>query len=202
MSATFFTDMVGPFPDVVWERSFLSKAEHDLLLRFCKEDVAWESRNLTFGGRSVPVPRQLAWFGDVTYTYSGLKHQPLAMPEPLMTLKGRIEAFLQKQGIETRFNSVLLNFYRSGKDSIGMHADDEKELGKHPVIASISLGDNRTFVFEHKETKLRHKNTLTPGSLLVMKGDCQEQWVHGIPKEPGDSQRINLTFRWTGPSAS
>lgn len=198
MSAPFFKDMIGPFPDIIWNPDFLSKEKQEALLKFCNESVAWESRSMNFGGREVAVPRKLAWYGDVPYSYSGLKHKPMAMPDSLLAIKGEIEEFLAKHGIAQQFNSVLLNFYRSGKDSIGMHADDEKELGHQPNIASISLGDSRTFIFEHKTTKVRHKTILTGGSLLIMKGNCQKEWLHGIAKESGDSQRINLTFRKTG----
>lgn len=197
MPTSFFSDFVGPFPDVLWEPGFLSDAEHQHFLSFCLNHVTWKSEHLSFGGREVEVPRQLAWFGDVSYTYSGLKHKPVPVPPVLLELKAKIEAYLASQGIEQQFNSVLLNHYRSGQDSIGMHSDDESQLLPQPVIASMSLGVPRTFVFQHKKTGLKHRNLLAGGSLLVMKGTCQDDWRHGVPKEPGEGGRVNLTFRRT-----
>lgn len=182
---------------MLWAPAFLSPEEHERLLAYCVTQVPWERRQLNFGGRLVDVPRELAWFGDVDYTYSGLRHRARPLPRPLAELALRIEAWLADQGVPAAFNTVLLNHYRSGNDAIGMHSDDERELEEEPVIASVSLGDPRTFVFEHKETGLRHKSLLTSGSLLVMKGATQVQWRHGIPKEPGPSRRVNLTFRKT-----
>jgi alkylated DNA repair dioxygenase AlkB len=193
----FFSDLVGPFPDVLWEPDFLTPQAHQDLLRYCLDELPWKITHMSFGGKPVAVPRQLAWFGDVPYYYSGIKHEAAPMPTTLVSLKRKIEAYLQSQGIDRQLNSVLLNHYRSGADSIGMHADDERQLHSQPVIASISLGDPRTFVFQHKSTGLRHKSPLTGGSLLVMKGTCQDDWRHGIPKEPGPSERVNLTFRFT-----
>lgn len=197
VSASFFSDFVGPFPDVLWEPEFLTVREQSELLEFCRHRVPWQREQMTFGSKTVDVPRELAWFGDVPYSYSGLKHKPAAMPAPLGLLALKIETWLAHAGLHQKFNSVLLNHYRGGSDSIGMHADDEPELGAQPVIASISLGAPRTFVFRHTSTSLQHKNLLTSGSLLVMKGDCQEHWRHGVPKEPVDGPRVNLTFRTT-----
>jgi alkylated DNA repair dioxygenase AlkB len=181
---SFFSDFLGPFPDVLWEPDFLTPQEHHDLYAYCSADLPWKIAHMTFG--------------DVPYTYSGLKHAAAPMPQPLLALKSKIEAYLLSQGIDRKLNSVLLNHYRSGADSIGMHSDDESQLHAQPVIASVSLGDPRTFVFQHKLLRLSHKNLLPGGSLLVMKGTCQDEWRHGIPKEPvGVSDRINLTFRFT-----
>jgi len=196
-ACSFFSGFLGPFPDVLWEPAFLTADEQARLLDFCRTAIPWERRQLTFGSRKVDVPRELAWFGDVDYVYSGIRHPARPMPEPLAALARAIEAWLANEGIQYAFNSVLLNRYRSGSDSIGMHADDEPQLEERPVIASISLGAPRTFVFEHKETRLSQQGLLTSGSLLVMKGDSQLLWRHGIPKEPGHGERINLTFRHT-----
>ena len=197
MSSSFFSDFIGPFPDVLWEPDFLTPAEHRHFLGYCLHQVAWKSEHMTFGGKAVELPRQLAWFGDVSYAYSGLTHKPLALPPALGLLQAKIEAYLTEQGAQEKFNSVLLNHYRSGQDSIGMHSDDESQLLAQPVIASVSLGVPRTFVFQHKKTGLKHRNVLPGGSLLVMRGTCQEEWRHGIPKETGDGHRVNLTFRRT-----
>lgn len=201
---SFFSDFIGPFPDVLWEPAFLTPQEHRDLYAYCLAALPWKIAHMTFGGNRVAVPRELAWFGDVPYIYSGLKHDAAPMPAPLDVLRQKIEAYLVSKSIDRKLNSVLLNHYRSGADSIGMHSDDESQLHAEPVIASVSLGDPRTFVFQHKKLGLSHKNILPGGSLLVMKGTCQDEWRHGIPKEPlGQSDRINLTFRLTheGPKA-
>lgn len=197
MENSFFSDFVGPFPDVLWEPNFLSPTEHQELLAYCLAELPWKIAHVSFGGNPVAIPRELAWFGDVPYYYSGIKHNAAPMPATLVRLKNKIEAYLSANGVDRKLNSVLLNHYRSGADSIGMHSDDESQLHAQPVIASVSLGDPRTFVFQHKKLGLSHKNLLPGGSLLVMKGTCQDDWRHGIPKEPGPSQRINLTFRFT-----
>lgn len=201
---SFFSDFLGPFPDVLWEPDFLTPQEHQDLYAYCLTQLPWKIAHMTFGGNRVAVPRELAWFGDVPYFYSGLKHDAAPMPATLDALRLKIEAYLASKNIDRKLNSVLLNHYRSGADSIGMHSDDESQLRAQPVIASVSLGTPRTFVFQHKTTGLSHKNMLPGGSLLVMKGTCQDEWRHGIPKEQlGLSDRINLTFRFTheGPPA-
>lgn len=190
MTSSFFSDFLGPFPDVLWSSDFLSTDEHAELFRFCRDEIAWQSKG---------VPRLLAWFGDVSYQYSGIHHPAREMPAPLQVLRARIEAYLHSQGVERSLNSVLLNYYRDGRDSIGMHSDDESQLEPESVIASVSLGASRTFVFRNKQTRVTHRNELPGGSLLVMKGDCQKVWTHGIPKEPSAGPRINLTFRQTFP---
>ena len=99
------------------------------------------------------------------------------------------------------FNSVLLNRYRGGRDSIGMHADDEPELGVNPVVASVSLGAVRTFVLRHRKSREKIALPLAHGSLLVMGGTCQRHWLHGVPKtEQPVGERINLTWRRIDPA--
>lgn len=187
----------APFPDVLWAPQFLSEIEQATLFAWCRDEVSWKYMDLFPAGRAVPIPRGLAWFGDVPYSYSGLTHKAVAMPAPLRAMANRIESALADNETPAQFNSVLMNFYRDGNDSIGMHSDDETQLGRHPVIASISLGEARKFRFQHKRTRTRHETPLPGGSLLVMQGTTQEDWRHGIPKEPDVGARINLTFRMT-----
>src|SRR5262249_4942967 len=142
-----------------------------------------------------PFPRLTAWYADpgIRYTYSGVTHQPLAWPDFVLPVKAKIE-----QGASQPFNSLLLNYYRSGKDSIGFHADDEPELGTNPLIASLALGATRSFILKHNQTREKVTIDLTHGSLLIMAGTCQHFWKHGIPKtETEVGERINLTFRKT-----
>ena len=137
----------------------------------------------------------VAWYGDSNsiYTYSGIKLAPLPWTDLLLQIKRRVEA-----AAVSSFNSVLLNYYRDNRDSMGFHSDDEPELGLRPTIASLTLGDERRFVLKHKRNgfvkpvRLR----LASGSLLLMKGDTQQYWKHGIAKETRVcGPRINLTFR-------
>jgi alkylated DNA repair dioxygenase AlkB len=140
-----------------------------------------------------PFPRLTAWYADagLTYRYSGVAHQAIEWTPPLTEIRRRTE-----EAVGAQFNSVLLNFYRDGSDSIGYHADNEPELGVNPVIASISLGAIRQFVMKHSKSGEKLKFDLAHGSLLVMSGTCQHHWVHGVPKTTAlVGARINLTFR-------
>ena len=146
-------------------------------------------------GRRVIQPRLTAWYGDpgCAYAYSGIRLEPSPWSATLRDLKARIEAATAEA-----FNSVLLNYYRDERDSVGFHSDDEPELGPRPVIASLSLGAERVFVMRHKsDRKLPPvRLTLASGSLLLMKGDTQRHWQHGVPKEARPcGARVNLTFR-------
>ena len=159
------------------------------------DEVPWRAENIVVWGKTIPQPRLIAWYGDkeATYTYSGIRHDPLPWTDGLMEIKSRVEKVA-----DTNFNSVLLNYYRHHRDSMGLHSDDESELGRRPIIASLSLGEERTFLFKHKTRKdvkvLRLK--LASGSLLLMRGDTQHCWKHGIEKEKRPcGPRINLTFR-------
>lgn len=166
-------------------------------------NLAWESKKSVFFGKEYDIPRQILWFGDIPYSYSGISHPPCPFPDFLLSLKKELEVECSNSlGRIVTFNSVLLNKYRSGMDSIGYHADDEKFLDKEPVIASVSLGSPRTFIFKNKtDSKIKQKHLLTHGSKLVMFGKTQIDWYHGIPKEPSIlTPRINLTFRLTHPS--
>lgn len=155
----------------------------------------WRQDNITLFGRTMPQPRLVAWVGDpgCVYSYSGLRLEPLPWTPLLSRLRARVEA-----ASGHRFNSVLLNLYRDGNDSMGLHADDEPELGPQPVIASLSLGAERPIVFRHRRDKTMQplRLPLADGSLLVMRGDTQANWKHEIPKSRRPmGPRVNLTFR-------
>lgn len=145
--------------------------------------------------RDIFIPRLNAWYADsgVEYGYSGFKLVRNNWTEELQTLRKRVE-----QSVGYPFNSVLANFYRNGQDSVDWHADDEPELGKNPVIASVSLGATRVFQLKHKHKKALKTLSveLTPGSLLVMSGRTQTHWLHRIPKTSKlVDGRLNFTFR-------
>lgn len=156
--------------------------------------IAWQQDEIRMFGKLLPIPRLQAWYGDEmkSYTYSGIKMTPNSWTKTLLAIKYRIESVCSET-----FSSVLLNRYRDGQDSMGWHADDEKELGQNPVIASVNFGATRTFQMrrkdDHKEKKVLE---LGNGSLLVMQGSTQHFWQHQIPKTAKEvGERVNLTFR-------
>jgi len=186
-------DLFNHGPDIVIKADFFSAGERPRIFEELKAQVAWRQEAMQFGRRKVLQPRLTAWYGDEgkTYVYSGIRNHPLPWTPLLLTLKAGAEGFA-----ETVFNSVLLNYYRDGTDSVGWHADNESELGERPIIASLSFGATRTFELRRRTTGKVAKVPLTSGSILVMRGTTQRDWVHRIPKEPGSTGRINLTFRF------
>jgi len=160
-----------------------------------KASIAWKHEKIRIFGRWILQPRLTAWYGDqgTDYVYSGLKNSPLPWTEELLVIKAQVEEISASS-----FNSVLLNYYRDGQDSMGWHQDNETELGKSPSIASLSLGASREFQCRHKFDKSlpKVKCLLENGSLLLMSGSMQEYWQHQIPKTKRTvGERINLTFR-------
>jgi alkylated DNA repair dioxygenase AlkB len=155
--------------------------------------VPWREERLKIFGREHTVPRLVAWHGDpdARYRYSGVLHEPSPWTDELSAVRRRVEALSGH-----RYNSVLANLYRDGRDSMGWHADDEPELGRDPVIASVSLGATRRFRLKHRATGQTFALDLTAGSLLVMAGATQHHWLHCVPKTARPvGPRINLTFR-------
>lgn len=176
-----------------WPEFLSDKEAADYLSKLLKI-TDWQTETIRIAGVERLVPRLTAWYGEpgASYSYSGVLHHPTAWNQELLALKEQIE-----QCCGESFNSALLNLYRNGKDSVAWHSDDEPELGQQPIIASLSLGAPRSFRLKHKkDSHLRHKLTLTSGSLLVMRGDTQQCWSHQVPKEPAVTEpRINITFR-------
>lgn len=186
-------------PDAALEYrpTFLNATEAAAAFDELHATLAWRQDVLRFGGRDVPIPRLNAWYGEpgTTYTYSGLRLEALPWTPLLTQLRTRIEATCG-----AHFDSVLANLYRDGRDSVAWHADDEAELGRDPLIASLSLGAVRSFELRHRRARALRLATqrlaLTDGSLLIMRGSTQHHWLHRVPKEPGiTAARINLTFR-------
>lgn len=177
---------------------FLPAAEADALFTCLLATIAWEQGQIRLFGKEIPEPRLSAWYGDpgTVYSYSGKTLAPLPWTPELQDLRTRISAHCG-----TAFNSVLLNLYRNGHDSMGAHSDDEPELGPAPTIASLSLGAERRFTLRHKrEPERRHELCLGHGSLLLMSPPTQAHWKHALPKASKcDAPRINLTFRAIGP---
>jgi alkylated DNA repair dioxygenase AlkB len=181
---------------LLWRRVDLGRS-YDALLQAIIDDTEWRQEEITVYGKPYLQPRLSAWYGDLAYSYSGIRLEPLPWTPTLLDIKHRVEALVKHQ-----FNSVLLNYYRDQNDSMGMHSDDERELGPQPAIASLSLGEERTFLLKHKSRKdLKSvKLALAAGSLLLMQGQTQQYWQHGINKERlACAPRINLTFRTIRP---
>ena len=155
-------------------------------------ETPWRADTVFVYGKHHLQPRLVAWYGAASYTYSGLRLEPLPWTPLLASLRDAVEA-----ACGHRFNSVLLNRYRDGRDSMGMHSDDEPELGPDPVIASLSFGVTRRFILRHKRNKTTVHLDLADGSLLLMRGATQRNWLHGISKSARPlGERLNLTFRY------
>lgn len=173
---------------------FLGKLDSEKYISLLRQEIEWKQEKIRIFGKSFLTPRLTAWIGDEgkVYCYSGLRLHPGPWTATLLELRTIIE-----QATNCSFNSVLLNLYRNEKDSMGWHADDEKELGVNPAIASLSLGSPRIFRLRNK---FNHRKsfgiTLANGSLLLMAGELQHHWQHCLPRSLKPmNERINLTFR-------
>lgn len=161
----------------------------DLLL----QNIQWKNDEANILGKHIVTKRKVAWYGnsDYSYAYSNTTKQALAWTRELSVLKRLVEEITGES-----FNSCLLNLYHNGNEGLGWHSDDEKSIGKYTPIASLSFGAERKFSFKHKQTKQTVSLVLGHGSLLVMKGATQTNWLHSLPKSNRITQaRINLTFR-------
>jgi alkylated DNA repair dioxygenase AlkB len=177
----------------LWPRAF-EPTEAAQLFDQLRRDVQWQQEEIVIFGQRRQVPRLVAWHGDAgaSYVYSGTDHRPEPWTPVLARIRDRVQALTGAP-----FNAVLLNLYRDGRDGMGWHADDEPELGRDPVIASLSLGATRRFCLRHRRRKdLKLDLPLPHGSLLCMSGATQHHWVHALPKTRLPvAERINLTFR-------
>jgi alkylated DNA repair dioxygenase AlkB len=175
------------------EPGWLPPPDADAALAALRDELSWEQRAIVLFGRRILQPRLIAWAGDVGYRYSGQTLEPRPFTPAALGLLRRVSA---RAGAP--FNHVLANRYRSGDDRMGLHADDEPELGEDPVVAIVSLGVSRRLAIRprRKDARQRHDLELRHGSLLIMGGTCQRHYVHGVPRQPGlASERISLTFR-------
>ena len=190
--------MVLPLQDGVvrFAQALFSPAEDAHWFAAMRDGTSWRQERIRIFGRPRLSPRLTAWHGDAEaqYSYSGLTLQPEPWTEALLAIKERVEAV---SGV--CFNSVLMNYYRNGRDSMGWHSDDEPELGEAPLIGSVSFGASRRFRLQHKTVAGLCKTIELPGgSYLEMGGALQRHWRHCVPKvaaKAGAGPRINLTFR-------
>ena len=187
-----------PDAELIYIPNFLNLQKANLYFEHLKTNVNWQQDDITIFGKTYKQPRLTALYAenDASYSYSNITMHPNPFTSELLDLKQAIEAEVQH-----KFTTVLINLYRDGNDSNGWHADNEKELGENPIIASVSLGATRAFHFKHRNLKEeRHNMQLEHGSLLLMKGKMQHHWLHQIPKtKKSIGERINLTFRTIQP---
>jgi alkylated DNA repair dioxygenase AlkB len=183
-----------PDAEIIYYPNFFDKTAADAIFSELKTAIPWQQDDITVFGKTHRQPRLTALFGNEgkPYSYSNIKMQPHSWTPLLQKIKLYVE-----QVADANFTTVLLNLYRDGKDSNGWHADNEKELGNNPIIASVSFGTERTFQLKHNTIQgLKQTILLEHGSLLLMKGTTQHFWKHQIPKTSRPiGSRINLTFR-------
>ena len=191
-SDPIFLDL--PDAEIIYYPQFFDKEQADIIFAELVKKIPWQQDDIRVYGKTHPQPRLTALFGNEgkPYSYSNITMQPHPWNLLLQKLKTEIENITN-----VNFTTVLLNQYRDGKDSNGWHADNEKELGINPVIASLSFGAERTFQLKHNLDKgLKKSIVLQHGSLLIMKGTTQHYWKHQIPKTAKPiGPRINGTFR-------
>ena len=183
-----------PNAELIYIPNLFTKQKSDAYFNTIKLETNWQHDDITVFGKTYKQPRLTALFGDTNQTYS---YSNIVMhPEPFSTTLKRIKNDVENIS-DHNFNTVLINLYRDGNDSNGWHADNEKALGRNPVIASVSFGETRPFHFKHRHIKEeKHKLNLEHGSLLIMKGEMQHYWLHQIAKTRKQiGERINLTFR-------
>jgi alkylated DNA repair dioxygenase AlkB len=180
--------------ELIYYPTFFSKLESDLFFSSLRTKIEWAQESMILYGKKINFPRLTAWYGDNDrpYSFSGITLQPKGWLPELITIKNKIEI-----AAGTEFNSVLLNLYRNGNDSISWHTDAEQELGINPIIGSVNFGQARLFQLRHKDTKEKIEIELVHGSALLMKGELQHHWQHQVPKTSKPmKERINLTFRF------
>ena len=177
----------------IYTDSLIPAEKSEFFLLQLSKNIQWRNDESVIFGKHYITRRKTAWYGDgpFNYTYSKIKRTALPWTNELLEIKHVVE-----NNESTKFNSCLLNFYHDGDDGMGWHADNEKELKKNSVIASVSLGAERKFSFKHKKNKEKIDLILGNGSLLVMKEQIQTHWIHQLPKSKNIREpRINLTFR-------
>jgi alkylated DNA repair dioxygenase AlkB len=183
-----------PDAEFIYYPNFFSKEKADLFLETLSKEIAWQQDDITIFGKKIAQPRLTALYGNEgkSYGYSNIVMQPHPFNSVLTFIKEEIEATTNEY-----FTTALLNLYRNERDSNGWHADNEKELGRDPVIASVSFGEARMFQIKHNSKKgIKQSLLLEHGSLLVMKNGAQIHYKHQIPKATQPKNpRINLTFR-------
>ena len=188
-------DNILPYDGIVQDYGLVLSVEHSArYLQYFLQHLAWQPDEGRLFGQYYRTQRQVAWYGDeqYQYRYSGALKQAHVWLPALWRLKQQVE-----QWVGHPFNSCLTNLYQDGTQGLGWHSDDEPNLGKNVVIASLSFGATRKFSFKHKHTAYKVDLLLQSGQLLVMRGQTQQHWKHALIKSSKILQpRINLTFRY------
>lgn len=192
-----------PYDGIVNDCGILfPRPEADALYAKLLHDTPWRHDEAIIYGKHIITARQIAWFGNAaySYTYSGITRTALLWSDTLLHIKAAVEAVIAPI-CPVIFNSCLLNLYADGNQGMAWHSDDERELGRNPAIASVSLGATRRFVFKHKHSSEKREILLQHGQLIIMHGETQNHWLHSIPKSAKvHSPRISLTFRTIRPA--
>lgn len=181
--------------DIIHIKNFLKDFNLEETFEIIKKE-SFKEENFLNNSYS-KMPRLIKWYGDIPYAYANIYHPSLSIPNFIIPILNYVNEYLKLNNIKSNMNSVLLNYYRDGKDKINYHSDDLSQIGKEPVICSISLGEVRTFSFKNKESKEKREIQLGNGDLCIMKGDTQDKWQHAVLPEANKGERINLTFRNT-----
>tara|TARA_B100000700_G_C14908308_1_gene790930 strand:+ start:451 stop:1038 length:588 start_codon:yes stop_codon:yes gene_type:complete len=177
----------------IHSKQYINSNESIYWIKLINNNISWEQPKVRVYGKAHFVPRLTYFLADrnISYSYSGLVHHGSGWPFWFVPLLKKVESFSS-----INFNGCLLNMYRSGKDKMGWHSDDEKELDSSKPIASLSLGAERDFILKHKNYSVKYKLKLSDGDLLLMQPECQENWLHSLPSRKNiNNTRINLTFR-------
>ncbi len=185
--------LILPNAELFFQSDFMTVAESIKLYQHLVDSLPWQHQQIKIFGKVMNCPRLEAFFATdgKSYGYSGNQLITNAFTPELFAIKERVEKIAN-----TEFNAVLVNYYRDGNDSNGWHADNEKELGKNPIIASLSLGATRRFDLKHTSLGIKQQFQLSAGSLLIMAGETQHFWKHQLAKSTKVvNGRINLTFR-------
>jgi alkylated DNA repair dioxygenase AlkB len=179
---------------VVYHKNFIEPAAAHLLLQQLISDLPWQQTERLMYGKKIITPRLTVWFGDprANYSVSGKPAFPLPWTNELLDIKKRVDEI---SGVS--FNTVLLNYYRDGNDSVAWHSDNDGIPGRNKIVASVSLGQSRIFemraIEDHSQ---KYSILLDDGSYLLMKGNFQDEWQHRIPRSSKHlNPRVNLTFR-------
>ncbi len=187
-------DLNLPDSTIIYYPRFFSLEETNYYFDFLLNAIPWQQDDITVFGKTYKQPRLTALYGNNSqvYSYSNITMHPHVFTKELLLIKSKVEKV-----VDSNFTTCLLNLYRDGKDSNGWHADNEKELGINPIVASVSFGADRLFKLKHKDhSNIKKDIVLHNGSLLIMKGETQNKWLHQIPKTNKNiGKRINLTFR-------
>jgi len=187
-------------PELKSIADFYDAAECERIYSRLLNEQNWPDNRYVVAGRQFILPRLQTWHADpgIRYSYINNLLETRAWTPLLSDIRAKVESFLNYS-----FNSVLVNLYRNGADYVGWHADNERELGEQPFIASLTFGAERQFEFRHKKSSASGRISLQSGTLLIMQPNFQHHWLHSVPLDTGVTEgRINLTFRKVVPVSS